>query len=252
MDLSRQWAAAGIRSLRLDLSGLGDSPFRSSSDGRWACHKPDGFDDVLDAVRWGCPDDPSNVVLVGMCSSGYQALETSLAIQRAGVVAINPIISFVPAERQEGAPLDPRRRIVLPKDAVAPVFREGGRLGRLRERYPDLAWRARILLSPGPRSGKWLAQLVQQGTDTLIICGDSEIRSIRQGISAVGLRHLRRSGLLRLEQVPGLEHALPVAARRHLVLDMVTDHVLSRFYQEPEGPRVTSFGRPPDLSGMSA
>ena len=28
VDLSRRWAAAGIRSLRLDLSGLGDSPFR--------------------------------------------------------------------------------------------------------------------------------------------------------------------------------------------------------------------------------
>ncbi len=35
----------------------GESPFRSPSEGRWTCKNADGFDDVLDAVRWACSVD---------------------------------------------------------------------------------------------------------------------------------------------------------------------------------------------------
>jgi pimeloyl-ACP methyl ester carboxylesterase len=252
VDLSRRFAAAGIRSLRLDLSGLGDSQFRRPGESRMNCNKPDGFDDVFDAVLWGCPDDPSNVVLIGLCSSGYQALESGILLRARGVVALNPAISFVPAERQLGQPLDPRRRILLPKDEVAQTFRKDGRLGELRERWPDLAWRTRILMSPSRRSGKWLAELVRQGTNTFIICGDSEIRPIRQGLSAVGLHRLRRGGLLSLEHVPRLDHALLFAAQRRTVLGMVTDHVLLHTQRATDGPDARAMNPPPALSGVSA
>lgn len=227
VDWSRAWAAEGIRTLRLDFSGLGDSPFRDPEEGRWTCHKPEGFDDVVDAAHWACPDDPSNVVLVGLCSSGYQALESGLVLRARGVVAVNPSISFEPPERRDGAPLDPRRRILLPKDHVAPTFREGGRLAWLRERYPDLAWRVRALLEPGRRSGPWLAELVRNGTDTFIVCGDSEMRPIRQGLTSLGLRRLQRSGLIHLEHVPGLGHVVPTSTERELVTAMISDHLRS-------------------------
>jgi pimeloyl-ACP methyl ester carboxylesterase len=252
VELSRRWAAAGIRSLRLDLSGLGDSPFRRPDDSFWTCHKPDAFDDVFETVRWACPDDPSNVVLVGLCSGGYQALESGLILRARGVVAINPAVSFTPAEHLEGADIDPRRRIILPQANVVSALREGGHFGGLRERYPDLAWRTRIMLSPRQRSAKWLAQLVHQGTDTLIICGDGEMRPIRQGLSAAGLRRLRRSGLLRLEHVPGLEHALPVAGERELIHDMVTEHVLSRFHPAQNNDTERRADNRPTLSDVPA
>ena len=98
VELARQWAGAGIRSLRLDLSGLGDSPDRQGASGRWECFKPEAFEDVADAAQWLSPDDPSNVVLVGLCSGGYQALEGALVLRARGVVAINPFGSFDPAE----------------------------------------------------------------------------------------------------------------------------------------------------------
>lgn len=232
VDLARQWAAFGIRSLRIDLSGLGDSPSREGGVSRWTCLKPEGFDDILDVARWACPDDPSNLVLVGLCSSGNQALESALTLGARGVIAINPAITFVPPERQGGAPLDPRRRIVLPKDDISPTFREGGSFGWLRERFPDLAWRIRVLLSPRRRSGLWLTELVRNGTDTFVICGDTEVRPIRQGLSGIRLRRLRHSGLFRLEHIAGLDHALPVAAQRALVMQMVSDHVRSRYQAE--------------------
>jgi alpha-beta hydrolase superfamily lysophospholipase len=229
VELARQWAMAGIRSVRLDMSGLGDSPNRQGEHGQWACFKPEGFDDVGDAVRWASPDDPSNVVLVGLCSGAYQALEGALAVRARGVVAVNPYVSFVPAELRAGLPLDPRRRIALPDDEDVETFQEAGRPPGWRERFPDLAWRARIMASPGRRSGRWLSRLVRQGTDTLLVCGDAEYRPVRQGVTAIGLRRLERTGLLRLEHLAGLQHELFIAKQRLLVRRMVTEHVLARF-----------------------
>ncbi len=244
VDLARRWATFGIRSLRIDFSGLGDSPFRENGVPQWTCLKPESFDDILDVTHWACPDDPSNVVLVGLCSSGNQAIESALALGARGVIAINPAITFMPPERENGKPLDPRRRIVLPKDDIVPTFREGGRFGWLRERFPDLAWRARVLLSPKRRSGLWLTELVQKGTDTFLICGDTEIRPIRQGLGAARLRQLHRSALFRLEHLHGLDHALPVASQRALVMQMLSDHVLSRY--QTQAPILSSAGPFPD------
>lgn len=233
VELSREWATAGIRSCRLDMSGLGDSPDRQGEHGHWAACKPDSFDDVVDVARWVSPDDPSNVVLVGLCSAGYQALESALAVRARGVVAINPVISFVPEERRSGLPLDARRRIVYPKNDVVTSYRERKHPASLPARFPDIAWRVRAIAHPGRRSGKWLGELARQGTDTLLVCGDSEIRPIRQGITATRLRRLQRTGQLRLEHLAGLQHDLFLADQRSLVTSLVTEHVLARFSGQP-------------------
>jgi pimeloyl-ACP methyl ester carboxylesterase len=235
VELARQWAAVGIPSLRLDLSGLGDSPGRRPGNFRWIPGKPESFDDVVDAVCYVTPDDPSNVVLVGLCSSAYQAIESAMEIKARCVVAVNPIMTFVPPEREDGLPVDPRRRVLMPQDDVSEVFRQGGRLGDLRTRFPDLAWRVRILVSPGRRSGKWLSDLARQGTDTLLACGDVEFRPIRQGMTAMELRRLRKSGHLRLEHIPGLQHDLFVADQRLILTRMMSDYVISKFGARTNG-----------------
>jgi hypothetical protein len=225
VELARQWAATGVRSLRLDLSGLGDSPNRQGERGRWECFKPEAFDDVVDAVRWASPDDPSNVVLVGLCSGGYQALESALAVGARGVVAINPFVSFEPAEVRAGLPPDPRRRIPVLDDDL------------------DEAWRARSIASSGPSSGQWLSELVEQGTDTLLVCGDAELRTVRREVTAPRLHRLSRTGGLRVEHLAGLQHDLFIADQRRLVTRLVTEHVLSHFSGQsrqrgrPTGPQ---------------
>jgi dienelactone hydrolase len=230
VELAREWAGAGIRSLRMDLSGLGDSPARSIGREHWLCHKADAFEDVTDACRYMSPSDPSDVVLVGLCSSGYQVLESALRIRPRGVVAVNPIVSFVPAEHRLGLPLDGRRQLLFPRDTAAgQLFQAGGRWSSVPQRWPGLAWRARLARSPERRSARWLTTLVSQGTDTLILCGDREMRPIRLGVSRIRLRRLRESGNLRLEHFPGLQHELLKADQRHAVKESVSDYVLSRF-----------------------
>src|SRR6202034_2309902 len=112
VDLSRRWAAAGIRCVRFDESGIGDSaprPGRATN----VVRAPEGFDDVKDARTAIAPHDPTNVVLVGLCSGGYQSLEDALLQPTRAVYAINPVLHFAPPEIASG-PMDPRRRICWP------------------------------------------------------------------------------------------------------------------------------------------
>lgn len=227
VDFARAWAAKGMASVRLDLSGLGDSPSRPGDD-RWVCNKLSAFDDVIEAAHNLSPTAPSNVVLVGLCSGGYQALESALELGAVGVVALNPGITFVPPERRAGLKTDARRRVVLPKDDVPGVWRKGGRFGRLRERYPGLAWRARTLAFPGNRAGAWLGELARQGSRTLIVCGDREIRPIAGSTAPGALRRLRRNGVF-VEEVRGLQHELFVLEQRVAVTELVTDFLFSNF-----------------------
>jgi alpha-beta hydrolase superfamily lysophospholipase len=227
VQLSRRLAAEGFTTLRLDHSGLGDSPSRPG-EGRRVCNKPSAFDDVAEAAEHISPGDPSNVVLIGLCSGGYQALESALALGAKGVVAINPGISFVPPERREGFPVDPRRRVALSKDEVPGIFREGGRLGRLRQRYPALAWTVRLLAFSRNKPAKWLSELRRQGTKALLVCGDEEMRLIAAGATKALLKRLSHDGVV-VGHWAGLEHQLLDVAQREAVLEVVTDFLVSNF-----------------------
>ena len=68
------------------------------------------------------PDDPSDVVLVGLCSSAYQALDSAIRLHPLGVIALNPVITFQPPEMLAGGKVDERRRVALPRGAVIQQF----------------------------------------------------------------------------------------------------------------------------------
>ncbi|HUI03330.1 MAG TPA: hypothetical protein VLZ77_07295 [Acidimicrobiales bacterium] len=228
VDLARRLALAGFRSARVDLSGLGDSPVRPGQP-EFVSRSPLAFDDVLDAARALAGDDPSNVVLVGLCSAAYQALESALDLHPRGVVAINPVLSFQPPEVLAGGHLDPRRRVAMPRTPLVQAFHHEGPLSGLRRRFPDIGWRVRGLMDPSRRSAVWLRQVVAGGTDLLLVCGDREARPIRQGASARTLGRLSHSGRLRFEYIEGLDHGLLRADHRAVVSDLVVAHLVERF-----------------------
>ena len=219
--LARRWAAAGLRCIRLDLSGMGDSPSR---DGRpeHEVYAPAAFDDLSDAAHALCPDDPSNVVFVGLCSGGYQALESAVALKVRGVCAVNPILRFRPPELEDG-PLDPRRRLCRPTTNVSRVAR----------RLPDLAllsgtrlqtWREVGFGGPHKSQASWVDELVESGVDTLCLCGKDEARAVAIEMGAPS--HYQG---LEIHELPELDHALLPAGQRAEIVERLTDHVLSRF-----------------------
>lgn len=257
-ELSRRWAAHGMRCLRLDMSSLGDSPLRHPEQPRFLPRGPEAFDDVLDAARFLSPDDPSNVVLVGLCSSAYQALESSFELVPRGVISIQADLSFQPAEVLAGKPIDPRRRVVIPLTPVARAFSKEGPLSGLRRRFPDLGWRLRLWIKAGQRPGRWLRRLNRMGVDVLLVCGEWEGRPIRLGASRRLLDRLHRTGRFRFEYQPELAHGLLVAEQRLEVVELLAEHVTRHFLPKPGEPGNASGERipvpvpdDPDLSGIN-
>ncbi len=233
VDLARTWALAGIRSFRLDLSGLGDSPTRQPDQARFVVRAPEAFDDVADAAKAISPHDPSDVVLIGLCSSAYQSIDSTLGLQTRGILAINPVLSFEPPELASGLQLDPRRQCAMPRSAVVRVFHGQGRLAPLRARFPNLAWSVRTLASPRRRSASWLRRLVRQGTHVVLICGEDDARPIRAGASPRLLGSLGRSGRFHFDVIEELDHSLLISSQRAAVAELMTNHALVAFTERP-------------------
>jgi dienelactone hydrolase len=93
--LARRWAARGALVLRLDISGLGDSPARAGAADN-VVYSPSAVAEAAAAVRWLRSEWPvRHCSVVGLCSGAYHALK--LAVQGAPVqrvVAINPLTFF--------------------------------------------------------------------------------------------------------------------------------------------------------------
>jgi pimeloyl-ACP methyl ester carboxylesterase len=253
VELSRRLAANGFRCVRMDLNGMGNSPAR---DGK--SHQPvfssSFIDDVVDAALAVSPVDPSDVVLFGLCSSGYHVLEAASILSARGVCSINPSVRFQPPEIVAGGTMDARRRFCVPhrkvvSNAQLRVVRRrfGRRLPRLyrkvrrlawnvrrvtwnvRGHLRTLAWRARSglghsVIQPGERLG----ELAESGTDVLLIGGSEEIRPFRYS-GALAFRRAQKSGRVRVEEIPRLDRGLVPSRDRDKVTRLTVDHVISHF-----------------------
>ena len=89
VDLGRRWAEKGVRSVRCDLSGLGDSEPRNDRPAD-VTYPPEALEDVVDIATAVSPDNPANVVLVGLCSGGYHAIEGAVALGARWSVCYQP------------------------------------------------------------------------------------------------------------------------------------------------------------------
>lgn len=243
VQLSRRLAAGGFRSVRVDIDGFGDSPAR---DERLEASVVSvlGIDDILDTARAVSPDDPSNVVLIGHSSSGYLILEAALSLAPRGVCSVNPWLVFQPPEMAAGAAMDERRRFCLSKSAFAAALvtraRDQTRLRRLDQRFPSLATRIRIPVRKAAwflrsvatpqmnRPGERVGDLVNAGTEVLLICGAEDIQPFNEtGLGAV--RRADNRGRLQVEEIPALEHSLLAAHERDEVAELIVGRLLSRF-----------------------
>ena len=200
VQLSRRLAADGFRCVRIDVSGFGDSPARDGAPVN-GVHSIFGVDDVLDTVRAMSPDDPRDVLLFGLCSSGYHILVTAARAK--------PPIQWL------------RKRF--------PTL-----MSSLHRPIRTVAWRLRSVAGPRQnRPGERLGDLVEDGTDVLLICGPHEISPF----SETGLKPARRDRpeeRLRIEVIPNLDHGLYPSRDRERVTELILDFVLTRFRRPPE------------------
>ena len=106
--LGRSWAEAGFRAIRFDLSGNGDSPVHPGQS-RQVIFSSHHEQDVVDVLRAAAPRDPSNAVLVGLCSGGFNSIGPAIEVKVRGVCAVNPVLTFKDLDLEHGGEPDQRR-----------------------------------------------------------------------------------------------------------------------------------------------
>jgi len=87
VKMARKWAQLGFDVLRIDLSGIGDTPVRHGARENLT-YPPSGLDDLGEAIRaLGC----ERVVVVGLCSGGDYAFQLGAREPRVvGACMLNP------------------------------------------------------------------------------------------------------------------------------------------------------------------
>ena len=277
VELARAWASAGLRTIRFDLSGNGDSPARPGKNPH-QYYPLAHVDDVDDVVAAASPDRPSNVVLVGVCSGAYQCLEAALVHSPRAICLVNPAFSFVTSER----PADRRRQA---RQATRQIFTRplGRPLGSLARRFSSLRkldesfdwsrwleacyWQGPLIRAwPGmPESIRWLlmklllnqrpvdilGRIVALGTDVLLIVGDQDLEVVSLGAKR-DLKRLDDAPNFRLAHLVGLDHSLLKAGQCERVIEELTTHVLTKFGSpsvDLTGAEVADSGRPPQVDG---
>lgn len=93
--LARQWAARGVTALRIDLSGVGDSPARPGAQENvvYSAHAMQDVTDALAYLRGELGADECH--LLGLCSGGYHAFKAAVAGQPVvSSTVINPLTYF--------------------------------------------------------------------------------------------------------------------------------------------------------------
>ena len=231
--LGRQWAQAGLQSVRFDLSGIGDSPVHAAQSSQ-VIFSTEGLDDVADVLRAVGPGDPSNAVLVGLCSGAFYSIAGAIDEKVRGLCALNPILTFkLPvADSNEAwatqeAP-EGRREISGGMKGWVRTMPAYDRINRIVQRLPSATWwiinRVAVETPPALR----LKKAVDAGVNVLVIAGTDEGRWLKRGEGGT-LRQLERTGRFRMEVIPGLEHTLFEASTREVAVGILTEYVTRNF-----------------------
>ena len=181
----------GVRSVRFDVSGVGDSPVHAGQAEN-VPYSREWLDDLPALAKGVSPGDPSNTVLIGMCSGGYGAFESGMEIRARGVYVINPVLSSATISRSTEQ-YDPRRRAMptaspsrWPSWPGSTAALRGGSGGSDRQ---FAVWQAPMAVP---------ATAVRSGLDVVVICGADDLKPLREVLywRAFGQRRLERTGTL--------------------------------------------------------
>jgi alpha-beta hydrolase superfamily lysophospholipase len=223
VELARDWARHGIRSLRFDVSGVGDSPVHPGQTEN-ITYAREWLDDLPALAAGVSPDDPSDTVFIGLCSGGYGALESGMAVGARGAYVFNPALSSE-SMNKSSKEADPRRRAFrpLPVPLVNLARNHGRTAWWIWRTYRQFAvWQAPMAVP---------AAAVRSGLDVFLICGEDDAQPLREVLfwRAFGEGRLVRTGRFELAVVPAMDHVLLLGEGRRTASRLLTRRVLERF-----------------------
>jgi hypothetical protein len=232
----------------MDIGGVGDSPL-TGPPGELSSYPPGALDDVAAGVRYLAPEDPRDVILLGLCAGAFHALLAAPSTGVGGVAVLNPLLLPTPGVRERGSLGDPIEGAPAawvgaepsePTDHSGPsepTDHSGPRrrfLGSLRDKgvfhpitrhLPDRAWWVLQLLKGGSDPVASIREVVDSGTAVCIVLGPDEWPGIGRGRTHE-LRKVARSGVFEIAYVPTLDHSFHVASGRSEALEVLDEWVL--------------------------
>jgi pimeloyl-ACP methyl ester carboxylesterase len=224
VNLARRGAEDGIRSIRFDMSGIGDTPLRPGSTVR-ATRTLDGLADVADAQRAASPGDPSDVIMVGLCSGTYQATEAALATGARAIVMINPTFRIgLNVEEPEAATTGIDRQAAESPRGWTQLIPGRSQIWEVIRRTPEPVWSLinRVAFRNAPSA--LLLRLTRAGVQVMVACDDHDAWVIQRG-SYRALHGARSDGSLRVEVVDGIDHTLFCRDSREVALALVAGYL---------------------------
>lgn len=228
VDLSRRWAARGLRCVRFDLSGIGDSADGSGLDierlyeGQW-------LDDVASVAPSLAPEAPGDAFYVGLCSGALLSVEAALTRGARGVCAIEP---------PDGVAY--HRHVLHMRHSARGYLRRLGdilnwaglHLGSVVS--PSCLLAASLL--PKRLVDGGLTEVAERGIDLRVLVEDKSVESgrlswLRQHV----VRRMTSRTPYEAEVVPGLDHSMFLAKGREEAVARLDRQVLSYVETNPAG-----------------
>jgi alpha-beta hydrolase superfamily lysophospholipase len=227
VEWARHWAAAGYRVVRIDQSGVGDSP---TSPGREddRAFAPEWIDDMRHVVT-ELAADGARVGIVGLCSGSYSAFEVAMWEHVDAVFAINPRLTLYPAAKGTPVYTERRRAAILPNKPFAQLARRHRILaGGLWRIYREIAvWHAPLLV---------LRRVLRRGTAVEVIaCPDdaqhfTEVYALRPL-----LWRMRRNRRFRFTSDEAVDHSLLTRRAQLVGYDRATAFLGRHLALAPDG-----------------
>jgi hypothetical protein len=226
VDLARSWAQVGLRVVRLDTGGVGDSAPRGGQT-NWFIRSPETVVDVADAIRELTMPGEKGIVLTGICSGGYHACEAALAFPLLGIFMVNP--SF--GSRRAGLDIehpDVHRAAPPSTRRWAKALPAHDFLSAVMYRLPSWVWWIvnRTAISNAPATT--LTRIAQKGTEVVLVCNTPDAWQATRG-GRRALKRLGRAGRMEIEVFDEIEHTLLCLDGRERVVGLLTGHVRDRY-----------------------
>lgn len=242
VDIARGLAAEGYASMRLDLSGLGDSPVRKNvavDENRAILDAIDAFDFLQ--ARTGC----KKFVLIGLCSGANNAHHVALADERVVGSVFLDGIAYPTTEfylRKYWKRLTSFRAW---RNAIKRRFSENGQ-GDAQAR-PDESEFFRSEDKPIAQAAYEIQQLFHRGLQMLFCYteGYDELTSQSQFRKLFGLQPDQEQ--LQFEYFENFEHTFPIAEHREALVHRVTSWFAHRFPSASVRPATAKSSTEPEL-----
>jgi alpha-beta hydrolase superfamily lysophospholipase len=227
VELSRRWAALGFRSLRIDLSGIGESPPLEGMIER-ITRSVHSLRQVADVIDFVAPDGSRDVLLVGLCSGAYQAMEVALSDRVRAVFLVNPSFRANPLDSGEVGESATRREVAETPAKWYSALEQLRFLWPIARHFPDFAWRFINSLGLSSSRANSLVRLAKANVDTFVVCDSDQVESLTRGRKA-DVRRLAKQGALTFAPVDPLDHTVFGPLARRNVSNVLTSWLEERF-----------------------